>query len=160
MKLPKNMVKYSHHSLSGCDSMPKLYDWKEDSHKALKRSLSFSSLEDTAASLGNVYAKSTKLIPSYYGIKNMNNLSEVRFSVWGKQSGKELTSTPKSEFLPPTKKDFQLKVLRAHYQVCIWNSCLQPRHLEMDLCHVKCLIIELSSVLLFVWIFGFSHLFA
>ena len=77
MKLPKNMVKYSHHSLSGCDSMPKLYDWKEDSHKALKRSLSFSSLEDTAASLGNVYAKSTKLIPSYYGIKNMNNLSEV-----------------------------------------------------------------------------------
>ena len=84
-------------ALSGCNSMPKLYSTgKKAVIKYLKdQNLLLSSLEDTATSLGNVYAKSTQLISSYYGIKNMNNLSEVRFSVWGKRTRKKLTSTPK-----------------------------------------------------------------
>ena len=120
--------------LSGCDSVPKLYGTgKKIVTKHLRdRNLSLSSLGDTATTLANAYDKNTKLISSYYGIKNTNNLSEVRFSVWGKRTGKKITSTPKLEFLPSTKKDFLLKVLRAHYQVCIWNSCLQPRPLKMD----------------------------
>ena len=131
--------------------MPKVYGTgKKKVMKHLKDpNLSLSSLGDTAASLANVYAKSIKLIPSYYGIKNTNNLSEVRFSVWGKPTGNKLTSTPKLEFLPSTKKNFLLKVLHAHYQICIWNSFLQPRLLEMDPCHVKCLNIESMSLLLF-----------
>ena len=121
-------------ALSGCDSVPKLYGTgKKTVTKHLRdRNLSLSSLGDTATTLANAYDKNTKLISSYYGIKNTNNLSEVRFSVWGKRTGKKITSTPKLEFLPSTKKDFLLKVLRARYQVCIWNSCLQPRPLKMD----------------------------
>ena len=148
-------------ALSGCDFVPKLYGTgKKTAIKHLDQNLSLPSLGDTAASLANVYAKSTKLISSNYGIKNTNNLSEVRFSIWGKRTGKKLTSTLNLEFLPPTKKDFLLKVLSAHYQVCIWNSCLQLRSLEMDPCHVKCLTIESGSVLFFVSVFGHSHLFA
>ena len=113
---------------SGCDSLPKLYGTgKKTVIKHLKdQNLSLSSLGDTAASLANVYAKSTKLIPSYYGIQNMNNLSEVRFSAWGKRTGKNLTSTPKLEFLPPTRKNFLLRVLRAHYQV--WSGKVASNH--------------------------------
>ena len=124
--------------------MPKLYGTgKKTVIKHLKdQNLSLSSLSDTAATFANVYAKSTKLISSYYGIKNTNKLSEVRFSVWGKRTGKKLKSNPELEFLPQTKKEFLLKALRAHYQTCIWNSCLHPRPQEMDPCHVKYLIIE------------------
>ena len=38
--------------------------------------LPMSSLADAAASLANVYSKSTKLISSCYGIKNANNVSK------------------------------------------------------------------------------------
>ena len=60
---------------SGYDFVPKLYgNGKQTVRKHLKdQNLSFSSLGDTAASLPNYYAKSTKLISSYYGIKNTNN---------------------------------------------------------------------------------------
>ena len=40
------------------------------------QNLSLSSLADTAVSLANVYAKSTKLISSCYSIKNANNVSK------------------------------------------------------------------------------------
>ena len=140
------------HALSGCDSVAKLYGiGKKTVIKRLKvENLSLSSLGDTAASLSDVYAESTKLISSCYGVKNANNLSEVRFSVWRKRTGKKLTSTTKLESLPPTTEVFLLNVLRAHYQACVWNSCLQPRPPKMDPYQVKCLIIESGSVLLFI----------
>ena len=71
------------HALSGCDSVPKLYGvGKKAVIKHLKdQNLSLSSLGDTAASLANVYAESTKLVSSCYGVKNANNLSEVRLSI-------------------------------------------------------------------------------
>ena len=67
------------HALSGCDSVPKLYGiGKKTVIEHLKdQNLSLSNLGDTAASLANVYAKSTKLISSCYGVKDANNLSEV-----------------------------------------------------------------------------------
>ena len=84
------------HALSGCDSVPKLYGTgKKTVIKHLKdQNLSLPSLGDTAASFTNVYAENAKLISSCYGIKNANNLSEVRFSVWEKRTRKKLTSTP------------------------------------------------------------------
>ena len=140
------------HALSGCDSVLKLYGiGKKTVIKHLKdQNLSLSSLGDTAASLANVYAESTKLISSCYGVKNVNNLSEVRFSVWGKHTGKKLRSTPKLESLPPTTEVFLLSVLCVHYQACVSNSCLQPRPPKIDPCQVKCLIIESGSVLFFI----------
>ena len=70
-------------ALSGCDSVSKLHGiGKKTVTKHLKdQNLSLSSLGDTAALLANVYAKSTKLISSCYGIKNANNLSEGQFLV-------------------------------------------------------------------------------
>ena len=70
-------------ALFGCDFVPKLYGTgKKIVIKHLKEwNLSLSSLRNTAASLVNIYGKSTKLVSSYYGIKNANNLSEVQFSV-------------------------------------------------------------------------------
>ena len=55
------------HALSGCDSVQKLYgNGKRTVIKHLRdQNLSLSSLGDTAASLTNVYVKSTKLISSY-----------------------------------------------------------------------------------------------
>ena len=39
--------------------------------------------------------------------------------------------------LSATAEFFLLNVLNDHYQVCVWNSCLQPRPQETDTCHVK-----------------------
>ena len=67
------------HAIFGCDSVPKLYGTgKRTFTKHLKdQNRSLSNLGDTAGSLANVYAKSAKLISSYYGIQNTNNLSKV-----------------------------------------------------------------------------------
>ena len=72
------------HAFSGCDSVPKLYGiGKKTVIKAFKdQNLSLSCLGGTATSLTNVYAESRKLISSCYGVKNVNNLSEVRFSMF------------------------------------------------------------------------------
>ena len=39
--------------------------------------------------------------------------------------------------LSATAEVFLLNVLNDHYQVCVWNSCLQPRPQETDPYHVK-----------------------
>ena len=67
------------HALSSRDSVPKLYGIENKTViKHLKnQNLSLPSLGDTAESLTNFYGKSTKLTSSSYGVKNMNNLSEV-----------------------------------------------------------------------------------
>ena len=58
-------------------------------------------------------------------MRRLTSTSQVHFTVWGKRTGKKLTSTPKLESLPPTTEVFLLNVQRAHYQGCIWNNCLQ-----------------------------------
>ena len=143
------------HALSSRDSVPKLYGIENKTViKHLKnQNLSLPSLGDTAESLTNFYGKSTKLTSSSYGVKNMNNLSEVWFSFWGKRTGKKLTSTPRLESLPPTREVFLINVLHANYQTCAWNSCLQPRPSKMDPCQVRRLIIESGPVLFFIWLF-------
>ena len=60
---------------------------------------SLTSLGDTAALLTNAYAKSTKFISSWYGAKSANNLFELQILVWGKQTGKDVSSTLKLGFL-------------------------------------------------------------
>lgn len=90
--------------LCGWDYLPKLYDiGKMTVIKHLKdQNQSLTSLGDTAASLTNAYAKSTKFIPSWYGAKSANNLFELQILVWGKQSEKDVSSTLKLEFLHPS----------------------------------------------------------
>ena len=128
-------------ALSGFKSLPKLYGiGKITVIKHLKdQNLSLSSEGDTAASLANVYAESTKLFLSCYCVKNVNNLFEVRFLVCGKRTGKKLTSTTKLESLPPTTEV---------YEACVWDRFLQPRP------QIKCIIIESGSLLIF-WLFTF-----
>ena len=128
-------------ALSGFKSLPKLYGiGKITVIKHLKdQNLSLSSEGDTAASLANVYAESTKLFLSCYCVKNVNNLSEVRFLVCGKRTGKKITSTTKLESLPPTTEV---------YEACVWDRFLQPRP------QIKCIIIESGSLLIF-WLFTF-----
>ena len=85
-------------AFSGCNSVPKLYGTeKKIAIKHLKdQILSLSCLEDAAASLANVYAKSTKFVSSCHGIKNKNNSSAVGSSAWGKWTGNKLTHQPHS----------------------------------------------------------------
>ena len=79
------MLNLSHHSLK---LMHFLVTILCQSYMVLEKRLSYRSeavivsLGDTGAILTNVYAKSTKLISSCHGIKNANNLSKLRFSVW------------------------------------------------------------------------------
>ena len=63
------------HAFLGCNSVLTLYGvGNKTVVKHLKdKNLSMSSLWDTAASLTNVYAESTKLISLYYGFKNANS---------------------------------------------------------------------------------------
>ena len=70
--------------------MPKLYGTgKKKVMKHLKDpNLSLSSLGDIAASLANVYAKSIKLISSYYGIKNT-----ITYLKYDSQSGENQPET-------------------------------------------------------------------
>ena len=90
-------------ALSDCDYLPNLYGiGKKTVIKHLKdQNQSLKSLGDTAASLTNTYVKSTKLISSWYGAKSAKNLFELQILVWGKQTGKELSSTLKLESLHP-----------------------------------------------------------
>ena len=85
-------------AFSGCNSVPKLYGTeKKIAIKHLKdQILSLSCLEDAAASLANVYAKSTKFVSSCHGIKNKNNSSAVGSSARGKWTGNKLTHQPHS----------------------------------------------------------------
>ena len=128
-------------ALSGFKSVPELYGiGKITVIKHLKdQNLPLSSEGDTAASLANVYVESAKLILSCYCVKNVNNLSEVRFLVCGKRTGKKLTSTTKLESLPPTTEV---------YEACVWDRFLQTRP------QIKCIIIESGSLLIF-WLFTF-----
>ena len=69
------------HTLSGCDFVLKLYGAGKKAviNHVKDQNLSLSSLGNTAGSLANVFAESPKLILSYYGIQNTNNLSEVTY---------------------------------------------------------------------------------
>ena len=124
------------------------------SHEALKRSESVTvKSREHCSIIGKSLCRKHKINFIILWCQECECQSEVRFSVWGKQTGKKLTSTPKLESLPPTTEVFLLDVLRAHYQASIWNSCLQPRPPKMDPCQVKCLVIESWSVLFFYLIF-------
>ena len=84
--------------------MPKLYDIGKMTviKHLIDENQSLTSLGDTAASLTNAYAKSTKLISSWYGAKSANNLFELQILVWGKQTGEDVRPTLKLEFLHPS----------------------------------------------------------
>ena len=68
-------------ALSCCNYVPKLYYTRKKTviKHLIYQTRSLQSLGDTAASLVDVYAKSTKLISSYYGIKNANNYLKYGF---------------------------------------------------------------------------------
>ena len=46
----------------------------------------------------------------------------------------KLTTTPKLASLPPTTEVFNLNVLRAHYQACIWNHCMSSTPPDLNPC--------------------------
>ncbi|XP_066927982.1 uncharacterized protein [Clytia hemisphaerica] len=125
------------HALSGCDSVPKMLGiGKKKVKNALKKGYKLESLGNINASEESILEDSTKLIAACYGIKlDEPDLSKARFFLWAKRTKKKLSTTlkpPKLESLPPTTEVFLLNVLRAHYQACIWNSCLDERPPEMD----------------------------
>ena len=88
-----------------------------------------------------------------YGFKDESNLTKAGFFLVGqknkqtkkkktkkkniqtKKTKKKLTATqrpPKLEFLPPTTAVFQLNVLRAHFQACIWMNWLEENPTKID----------------------------
>ena len=105
---------------------------KKDNYKAQNLLLPSVVTVSTIERLTNVQGKNTKFISSCFGVKEVDNLSELRFSVWGKRTGKGLTSTPKLKSLPPTSEVFHLNFLRVHYQACLWNSFNERRLSNMD----------------------------
>ena len=126
------------HALSGCDSVPKLFGiGKKTVVKILKQNISLTRLGNTNSPIKEIYEESSRLVAACYGVKNETSLSKVRFTVCGKRTGKKLTSTPKLESLPPTTEVFLLNVLCAHFQACIWNSCLLSAPPVMDPCKVS-----------------------
>ena len=114
------------HALSGCDGVTKLYVIGKESSCE-----SSGSQECTC-----------------YGSKRDDSMSQVRFARWGRKRGKKLTSNPKLESLPNTTEVFMLNVLRAHYQTCIWKSCLGPTPPNLDPCEYRLLKDERNGCLL------------
>lgn len=126
---------------------------KKDNYKAQNLLLSSLVTVSTIERLTNVQVKNTKFIPSCFGVKEVDNLSELRFSVWGKRTGKGLTPTPKLKFLPPTTEVFHLNALRVHYQACLRNSFNERRPSDMDPCQVEVIVYIIRISLAFCLIF-------
>ena len=125
------------HALSGCDSVPKMhFIGKKKAKNVLQSGHELLSLGDVNAVEDTIIQESTKFVSACYGIKSDEaDLSKARFSLWAKRTKKKLSATlkpPKLECLPPTNEVFCLNVLRAHFQACIWNSCLLEKPPEMD----------------------------
>ena len=125
------------HALSGCDSVPKMHRIGKKTFKnVLKKGYEFKSLGDINATEESILQESTKFVAACYGITlDEPGLSTARFSLWAKRTKKKLSTSlkpPTLESLPPTTEVFRLNVLRAHFQACIWNSCLNERPPEMD----------------------------
>jgi len=149
------------HALSGCDSVPKMYGiGKKKVFKVLQHWNQLEKLGDVNATKESVLEESTKFVAACYGIKiNKANLSEARFSLWAKQTKKKLCASlkpPKLESLPPTTEVFNLNVMRAHFQACIWNSCLDEKPPEMDPVEVQkriiCSFLKVSLLMLLMFI--------
>ena len=126
---------------------------KKDNYKAQNLLLPSVVTVSTIERLTNVQGKNTKFISSCFGVKEVDNLSELRFPVWGKRTGKGLASTPKLKFLPPTTEVFHLNVVRVLYQPCLWNSFNKRRPSDMDPCQVEVIVHIIRISLAFCLIF-------
>ena len=103
--------------------------------KYLHQNIPLTSVGSISSSKEEIFNESSNFIAACYGVKKRSDLLKVRYTVWrGKAEGK-LTSTPKLSALPTTTEVFQLNVLRAHYQACIWNHCMVPDPPELNPCH-------------------------
>ena len=123
------------HALSGCDSVPRLFGiGKLTVLKHLKQGILLTSLGDKESNIIDVYNDSGKFISACYGVKDEFNLSKVRYLVWRRKAEGKISATPKLAALPPTTEVFNLNVLRAHYQACIWNSCLENNPPDLNPC--------------------------
>jgi len=141
--------------------LPKMYGiGKKKVFKVLQHWNQLEKLGDVNATKESVLEESTKFVAACYGIKiNKANLSEARFSLWAKQTKKKLCASlkpPKLESLPPTTEVFNLNVMRAHFQACIWNSCLDEKPPEMDPVEVQkriiCSFLKVSLLMLLMFI--------
>ena len=92
----------------------------------LKQNLLLASVDDMQASFKVVHNESTRLVSLFYDVRNRINLSQVHFILWGKKTRNKFTPTPKLPSLPPiTEVNKEVNIL-----ACIWNSCLQSRHIR------------------------------
>ena len=95
--------------------------------KKLKEGHTFQHLGDLSAPLDDALAEATVFITSCYGTKERNDLSQARVDLWSKKMGKKnITAAPPLKSIPPTSEAFRENVLRAHVQIAVWKSALDP----------------------------------
>ena len=112
------------------------YRKEEGYQEALQNGQNLESLGNVNASSDSITKESTRFVAAFYGIKlDEDDLSKARFTLWANKTKKKLSTAlkpPKLESLPPTTEVFHLNVMRAHFQACIWNSCLDEKPPDMD----------------------------
>ena len=124
------------HTLSGCDNVPKMFGiGKKKIVSILQQGFHLQKLVGIQSEKTSIIEECSKFVAACYGFKDESNLTKARFFLWVRRTMKNLTTTqrlPKLESLPPTTGVFQLNVLCAHFQACIWMNCLDENRHEMD----------------------------
>jgi len=124
----------SAHAVSGCDTVAQLWGiGKTKVVKLLQAGHQLTELGNDTAALADVVQESTTFIASCYGYANATNMTDARIKMWKLKTGKaSIVSAPKLMSLPPTNEAFQLNVLRAHLQACIWKHAADADPPNMD----------------------------
>ncbi|KAK3106543.1 hypothetical protein FSP39_022295 [Pinctada imbricata] len=122
------------HALSGCDTVARYNGiGKVKVVQKLLKGYSLTNFGEVNSDFEEVVTEATEFIGACYGQKNLDSMSDVRFSIWlNKMGNKNAKNTPKLQCLPPTTEAFRENVKRAHFQACIWKSALDSSPPNLD----------------------------
>jgi hypothetical protein len=111
------------HALTGCDTVAHYWGiGKTTVVKILQSGYRLYKIGDISSSKAEVVNEATLFMAACYGVNKCNTMTDVRQRVWRNKTGRaNIVSAPKLQSLPPTNESFELNVMRAHLQACIWK---------------------------------------
>ena len=124
------------HCLSGCDTVASHFGIGKGIALKVLRSATYrlDLLGNTGdqVQLSNIVEQATQFMLACYGQSSCKSMTEARKKLWSSKVGRSNASAPKLCSLPPTTEAFAENVARAHLQLAIWKSALEPTPPVLD----------------------------
>ena len=123
------------HALSGCDTVPMLFNvGKAKAINAVKK-VSLMHIGDVNSPIDLVIKEGKQFVAKCYGQTNESS-SANRRSIWvSKTDGSKKSAKPPTlKYLPPTDEALELNIRRAHFVAIMWKNCLSGFPPNLDPC--------------------------